>query len=106
MHIEIVSIGDELLSGMVVNTNATFISKALFKEGYEVSRQSVFADDPLTLDKELRSVLVRSSVIIATGGLGSTFDDHTRKIAACLFDSKFVYHEKVAQDLKSRFGEK
>lgn len=106
MHIEIVSIGDELLSGMVVNINAAFMSKALFEEGYEVSRQSVFADDPLILDKELRSALSRSSVIIATGGLGSTFDDHTRKIAACLFDSECVYHEKVAQDLKSRFGEK
>jgi nicotinamide-nucleotide amidase len=104
MHIEVVSIGDELLKGMIVNTNAAFISRALFENGYEVSRHSVFSDEPTILDKELRAALSRSSVIIATGGLGSTLDDHTRKIASILFNSEFAYNEMVAEDLKRRFG--
>ncbi len=106
MHIEIVSIGDELLKGMVVNTNAAYLSHILFENGYEVSRHTVFSDEPPILDKELRAALSRSSVIITTGGLGSTLDDHTRKIAAVLFGSEFAYNEKVAQDLKKRFGDK
>lgn len=106
MHIEVVSIGDELLKGMVVNTNAAFISRVLFENGYEVSRHTVFSDDPPILDKELRAALSRSPVIITTGGLGSTLDDHTRKIAAVLFGSEFKYNETVAEDLKRRFGDK
>jgi len=106
MHIEIVSIGDEILKGMIVNTNAAFISRVLFENGYEVSRHTVFSDEPPILDKELRAALSRSPVIITTGGLGSTLDDHTRKIAAVLFGSEFAYNEKVAQDLKKRYGDK
>src|SRR5690348_15168584 len=106
MHIEIVSIGDELLKGMILNSNAAFISRVLGENGYEVSRHTVFSDEPRILDKELRAALSRSSVIIATGGLGSTLDDQTRKIAAALFGSEFVYNERVAQDLKKRFGDK
>lgn len=105
MHIEIISIGDELLKGIIVNTNAAFISRALAENGYEVSRHTVFSDDPLTLDKELRAALSRSSVLISTGGLGTTIDDHTRKIAAALFDSEFAYNEEIAAELKHRFGQ-
>src|SRR5580692_10604555 len=105
MHIEIVSIGDELLKGMVVNTNAAYLSRALFEKGYQVSRHTVFSDDPPILDKELRAALSRSPIIITTGGLGSTLDDHTRKIAAVLFGSEFAYNETVAQDLKKRYGD-
>jgi nicotinamide-nucleotide amidase len=58
------------------------------------------------LDKELRAALSRSSVIIATGGLGSTLDDHTRHIATVLFGSKLEYNETVAADLKRRYGDR
>ena len=105
MHIELVSIGDELLKGMVVNTNVAFMSRLLFERGYEVSRHTVFSDDPLILDKELRAALSRSSLIIATGGLGTTIDDHTQAIAATLFDSEIVYNEQIAADIRRRFGE-
>lgn len=104
MHIEVVSIGDELLKGMVVNTNAAFISRVLFENGYEVSRHTVFSDDPPILDKELRAALSRSSIIITTGGLGATLDDHTRNIAAVLFSSEFEYNPIVAEDLHRRYG--
>lgn len=105
MHIEILSIGDELLKGVIVNTNAAFLSRALFENGFMISRQSVFSDDPLILDKELGAALSRSSILIATGGLGVTVDDHTCKIAAQLFDSEYSYNEKLALDLKKRFGD-
>lgn len=104
MQIEIISIGDELLQGIIVNTNAAFISRVLAENGYAVSRHTVFSDDPLSLDKELRAALSRSSVLISTGGLGTTVDDHTRKIAAALFDSESAYNEEIAEELKHRFG--
>jgi hypothetical protein len=55
MSIEIVSIGDELLRGAVINTNAAFLSEVLYANGYEISRHTVFSDDPPILDKELRA---------------------------------------------------
>jgi nicotinamide-nucleotide amidase len=104
MYIEILSIGDELLKGVVVNTNAAFLSKSLCENGYLISRQSVFSDDPIVLDKELRAALSRSCILIATGGLGTTLDDHTTKIAAMLFNSEYAYNEELATHLKKRFG--
>lgn len=105
MNVEIVSIGSELLRGFTVDTNATFIGRELFERGFEVSRHVVIPDEPHHLDRELRACLARSSVIIATGGLGPTLDDHTREIAAALFGSSFRYDEALAQDLARRFGE-
>ncbi len=105
MKIEILSIGDELLKGITVNTNAAFISHALHAYGYDVCRQVTVTDEPMHLDTELRAALARNAVIIATGGLGPTLDDRTRKIAACLFGSDFHYDEQIAADLKRRFGE-
>jgi nicotinamide-nucleotide amidase len=104
MYIEVVSIGDELLKGIIVNTNVTFISRTLFEHGYAACRHTVFSDDPRVLDKELRAALSRSSVIITTGGLGCTLDDHTRQIASALFTSELQYNELVGEDIKKRFG--
>src|SRR6185503_6994044 len=52
-----------------------------------------------------RAALSRSSILIATGGLGTTVDDHTSKIAAVLFDSEYAYNEELATHLKKRFGD-
>ena len=72
--IEIVSIGDELLSGRTVNTNAAFICAQLTQRGWTVGRQLTLADDPALLEEGLREALARSELIIATGGLGANAD--------------------------------
>jgi len=106
MNIEIIAIGNEILSGTVVNTNAAFMSEELKKIGWQVTRHSVVSDDPLILKEELRSALNRADVVITTGGLGPTTDDLTREAAASIFNSDFHFNEEVAQDLKRRYGEK
>jgi competence/damage-inducible protein CinA-like protein len=105
MNVEVVSIGNELLRGFTVDTNAAFIGRELFERGYDVSRHVMIPDDPHHLDKELRASLARSSVVIATGGLGPTIDDHTRQIVAALFGSKFHFDKTLAADLARRYGE-
>jgi nicotinamide-nucleotide amidase len=105
MIIELLSIGDELLKGNVVNTNAAFLSRQFVLAGYAVSCQTSLPDEPESLAKGLAEVLQRADLVIATGGLGPTLDDRTREIAAELFHSDFHFDHAVADDIKCRFGD-
>jgi nicotinamide-nucleotide amidase len=104
MSIEVVSIGNEVLAGVTVNTNATFISKELLKQGFLVSRHTVLSDEAQPLKAGLAEVLARSQIILCTGGLGPTCDDNTRQVAAELFGSEIRYNEAAEKKLAERFG--
>lgn len=105
MEIEIIAIGNEVLAGFTVNTNAAYISQGLLSICLPVARHSVLPDDPVMLKQGLREALNRSQLVITTGGLGPTCDDITRQIAAELFNSDFRYDNDLADDLKQRYGE-
>lgn len=85
MSIEIVSIGNEVLRGIIVNTNAAFLGRRLTEEGWEIACQTTLPDDKPILTPGLNEALVRNDVIIATGGLGLTVDDNTFGCAKELF---------------------
>ncbi len=104
MKIEIVAIGNEILLGSTVNTNAAFISQRLRQKGYFVSAHSVFQDDAKILQKSLLEAFKRSDIIIATGGLGPTGDDTTKKVAAKLFGKKLVLNKNLAKKLFQKFS--
>ncbi len=104
MRIEIVAIGDEILKGMISNTNATFMSRALYEKGYQVTQHRVLSDELQVLKEGLEVALKHSDLVITTGGLGSTLDDHTRRIVAELFNSEFHLDQRVREDLHHRFG--
>lgn len=106
MSIEIIAIGNEVLSGMIVNTNAAFISSELTKAGWHVARHDVLPDDPKVLEKGLREALARADLVITTGGLGPTCDDITRTIASKIFDSPVQRSAEMAAELELRFGKK
>lgn len=104
MIIELISIGDELLKGAIVNTNAAFISRHLRLAGHPVARHTVLPDEHKALSAGLSEALQRADLIIATGGLGPTLDDRTREIAAELFHSDFHFDQAIADDIKRRFA--
>jgi nicotinamide-nucleotide amidase len=103
MHIEIVSIGNELLTGRIVNTNAAFLCARLESEGYRVSLQTTLPDERALLLKGLQEALARSDLVIATGGLGPTLDDGTREVAAELFQSDFHVDIEIREELRERY---
>ncbi|MBS3904923.1 MAG: CinA family nicotinamide mononucleotide deamidase-related protein [Simkania sp.] len=105
MTIEIIAIGDELLNGITINTNAAFISRSLSTKGYQVSRHTVLPDRPYRLEEGLKEALARSTIVITTGGLGPTCDDITRDVAANLFSSSFHTDEEVEKELRARYGD-
>jgi nicotinamide-nucleotide amidase len=104
MKIEVIAIAEEILKGMIVNTNSSFISAELAKYGWKTSRHTVLPDEPHILKQGINEALERSDVVITTGGLGPTLDDITRSVAAEIFDSEFKYDEEIAKDLLNRFG--
>ena len=104
MIIELISIGDELLKGFIVNSNAAFLSRHLQQSGYSVVRQTTLPDESVSLTRGLKEAMQRADLVICTGGLGPTLDDRTRQIAAELFHSDFHFDQAIADDLKRRFG--
>lgn len=97
MSIEIIAIGNEVLSGMTINSNAAYLGKRLAEEGWVTNRHTVLPDDRDMLTKGLQEALKRSSLVIATGGLGPTIDDITSSCAATLF-------EEVSQTIPNSVG--
>ena len=104
MDIEYIAIGDEVLYGYTVNTNASFIARTLLDGGFQLSSQMVVGDDPASLKKALKAALYRKSFVIVSGGLGPTCDDHTRNIISDLFQAPLVLNEEVLKRLEANFS--
>lgn len=103
MKVEIVSIGDELLIGQTINTNAAYLSKHLTSLGLDVTWITTVGDEADNLKKALSQAMERSDVVIATGGLGPTHDDITKNVAAEHFDSRLVFRPEILEKLKRAF---
>jgi len=91
---EIITIGTELLTGTVLDTNARFLAQALTGEGFEVNRQASCRDDFGAIQKALKQSLEGSDVICISGGLGPTPDDITRDALAQFFSSPLVLSQR------------
>ena len=104
MLAEIISIGNELLNGNTVNSNATYISKKLHENGIIAGYIQVVGDVAIAIRQALDLALARSDVILLTGGLGPTPDDITRTVVADYFGHKLIFDEQIYDNLKKRFA--
>jgi len=95
MTAKIISIGDELLIGQVVNTNAAWLAEQLNKIGIKVDEILAISDDGKEIERVVKSAISRHDLVITTGGLGPTKDDITKQCLARIFDAKLVLNEKV-----------
>ena len=82
MRVEIISVGDELLSGTIVNGNAAWLGEALTGAGFDVPRGAVVPDDPAAIRDAVAAAAGRADAVVLTGGLGPTSDDRTREALA------------------------
>ena len=101
MQAEIITIGDELLIGQVIDTNSAFISKQLNKIGVSVYQITSIQDDKSHILKALKEAEDNADIIILTGGLGPTKDDITKKTTAESFNDTLVRDEAVLDNIKS-----
>lgn len=104
MNSEIISIGDELLIGQVVNTNASWMANELNKWGIDVVQITAVGDNREAITKALDSAAQRAHLILITGGLGPTKDDITKKVLAEYFNSSFVFHEPTYEHISKLFA--
>jgi nicotinamide-nucleotide amidase len=103
MNAEIVAIGTELLLGQNVDTNSAWLAQQMALMGIDVYGFQAVGDNEKRIEATLKLACERSQVVIATGGLGPTVDDVTRKVAARLSLKPLVYHEEIAKQIEAFF---
>ncbi|MEZ4799992.1 MAG: competence/damage-inducible protein A [Flavobacteriales bacterium] len=103
MQAEIISIGDEILIGQTVNTNATWMGEQLNSIGIRVHRVTSIADDASDIKAMLDESLSRSEIVLITGGLGPTKDDITKKTLCEYFDSKLILNQESLDRVSAFF---
>jgi nicotinamide-nucleotide amidase len=103
MRASIIAIGDEILIGQVLNSNAAYLSTKLHSIGIPVHRMATVPDSEAAILHEFRYSFSRYDVIIATGGLGPTHDDITTKCIAKFFRSGLILNKAALGRIKELF---
>ena len=100
----LINIGDELLIGQVVNTNAAFIGQQMSAAGFELTDVITIGDDGQAIRDTVTTSLAKTDVVIMTGGLGPTKDDITKKIICDIFQRELVMDEPTLQHVTEIFA--
>lgn len=103
MKIELVSIGDELLIGQTVNTNASWLGKEISQRGGMVTRVVTISDEAEEIEDAINQGFKRADVVIMTGGLGPTQDDITKQTVAKYFGRELILHQPTLDVVKQFF---
>ena len=103
LQVELITIGDELLLGFTIDTNAAHISRTLAAEGVEIIRRTTVGDDAEKIATAVREALDRTGAVITTGGLGPTSDDLTKPAIAKIFGRRMKLDEEMAAALEQRW---
>lgn len=103
MQAEIITIGDEILIGQIIDTNSTFIAKELNKIGVSVYQITSVQDDKVQILKALAEAESNVDIIIMTGGLGPTKDDITKHTLCEFFNDQMVTNKEVLANVEMLF---
>lgn len=103
---EIITIGDEILYGQILDTNTQWISLELDKLGIKTVRKSSVGDQKSEILQILNEAALRADVVFITGGLGPTKDDLTKKILAEYFDCDLIMHAQALLDVTEFFAKR
>jgi nicotinamide-nucleotide amidase len=100
LRVELVTIGDELLLGFTIDTNAAHLSRTLAANGIEIVRRTTVGDEAGKIAAAVREALDRTGAVITTGGLGPTSDDLTKPAIAELFGREMRLDAAIAEALE------
>jgi nicotinamide-nucleotide amidase len=104
MTAEIISIGDELLIGQVINTNSSWMAREFNQAGIKIHQITAISDDKKHITSTLDEASQRADLILITGGLGPTKDDITKNTLCEYFQSKMVFNPEVFENIRQLFG--
>lgn len=99
----ILSIGDEILIGQIINTNASWMAEILNKEGFNTISIMTSGDSYESIFEGLNYASKIGDIVLVTGGLGPTKDDITKNVVCDYFNSKLVIHEKTFSEVQDFF---
>jgi competence/damage-inducible protein CinA-like protein len=103
MEVELLTIGNELLLGYTLDTNAAELARSLAEVGVRLVRSTTVGDDPVQIEVAVRDALTRTHFLVTTGGLGPTRDDMTKQVVADLFGVPLELDQKYLDRLRQRF---
>lgn len=104
MRVALIAVGDEILSGDTVNTNASWLAERLTEAGATVSRITVVPDDVAEIARVVNEYRAAYEAVIVTGGLGPTHDDMTMEAVAAAFGTELAVDEAVERWLTEGDG--
>lgn len=103
MNAEIITVGDELLIGQVVDTNSAWMGKLLNDSGIKIGRIVSVGDNREDILEALQTASTRAGLILMTGGLGPTKDDITKKVLCEYFQCSSAFDPLVYEDIETLF---
>lgn len=106
MNIEIITIGDEILIGQIVDTNSAWMANLLTQEGFNIAAITSVGDDSISISKALDIALQRVDVVLMTGGIGPTKDDITKSTLCRYFHSELIFNDSVLENIENIFRNK
>jgi nicotinamide-nucleotide amidase len=102
--VEIITIGDEILIGQIVDTNSAWMAKELNLEGFRVKQITTVADDENHILEATGQALRRADIVLMTGGLGPTKDDITKQTLCKYFNTELVLDQSIIENIKELFA--
>lgn len=106
MKSEIITIGDEILIGQIIDTNSAWMAQRLNEIGVDIVQVTSISDTPEAIKHAIDQARSRAQLILITGGLGPTNDDLTKKTLSEYFDSPMTFREEVYGDIEELFKAK
>lgn len=103
MTAEIITIGDEILIGQIVDTNSAWIAQHFNQIGLKIAQITSIADVEDKIRITVEKSLANADVVITTGGLGPTNDDRTKQVLCNIFGGKMVLHDKTLSQIEEMF---
>jgi nicotinamide-nucleotide amidase len=104
VKVEIITIGDEILIGQIVDTNSAWMATELNKSGFELAQITSVHDDVNHIIESLEMALKRADVVLFTGGIGPTKDDITKQTLTKFFKTKLIFDESVIANIERLFS--
>lgn len=104
MITELITIGDEVITGHTVDTNAAFLARTLTDAGHEIRYTSSVGDNVEFMVDAFRLACSRAELVVTTGGLGPTDDDLTKRAIARQFKRNLIFHEEILREIEKRYA--
>lgn len=105
-RVEIITIGDEVLTGWIIDNNASFIAERLTLAGLSVGWMTAIGDDRRQIIETIKRAKSRAAAAVVTGGLGPTPDDLTKSCLVDFFGDRLVLRKDLLEKVKKRFADR